>query len=340
MRKVTTQRKPDVALVPLLTVSNVHKKRENDFILKNISFRQYPFQKIAVAGETGSGKTTLLKIIAGLAQPEEGEVNFEEKRVMGLNEKLVAGHPHIAYLSQYFELQKFLRVEQILTYSNVLTERQANSIFEVCQIDHLLSRKTDELSGGEKQRIALAQLLIGSPRLLLLDEPYSHLDIIHKNILKSVIDSIANRLKITCIIVSHDPQDTLSWADEILVLRKGRIVQQGTPDVIYHQPANSYVAGLFGKFTRLSAKTAKAFGLRITSKDVLIRPEGFRIQLKKGKRSRLGIIKGIHFFGTHRQALVSVSDELFEINLDHLKRVAVGDKVFVTLADTEFKRSR
>src|SRR6478752_3027013 len=98
----------------------------------------------------------------------------------------------------------------------------AKTVFEVCRISHLLKRKTDQLSGGEKQRIALARVLISYPKLLILDEPFSNLDLIHKNVLKSIIDDIGTQLQITCILASHDPLDTLSWADEMLVLRNGK----------------------------------------------------------------------------------------------------------------------
>src|SRR5437899_1252826 len=95
-----------------LEVSGIHKKEKGDHILKDISFTHKRFQKIVIAGETGSGKSTLLKVIAGLVQPDAGEVRFENEKVRGPEEKLVPGHDSIAYLSQHFELPKFLRVEQ------------------------------------------------------------------------------------------------------------------------------------------------------------------------------------------------------------------------------------
>ena len=106
---------------------------------------------------------------------------------------------------------------------------EAATLFEICQVDHLLKRRTDQLSGGEKQRIALCMLLVKCPKLLVLDEPFSNLDPIHKTVLKTVIEDIGKRLQITCMLTSHDPHDTLSWADEILVMKNGKIIQQGTP---------------------------------------------------------------------------------------------------------------
>src|SRR5687767_4606363 len=122
----------------LLQVSNIHKKIEGDFALQDITFSQKKYQKIAIAGETGSGKSTLLKIIAGLEQQDSGDVFFEGNKVIGPSENLVPGHSFIAYLSQSFELPKFLRVEQVLNYANTISHKAADTLYKVCEIDHLL----------------------------------------------------------------------------------------------------------------------------------------------------------------------------------------------------------
>ena len=119
-----------------------------DFVLRDITFAQSRGEKIAIAGETGAGKSTVLKVIAGLLQPDSGSLLFERKPIAGPADQLVPGHPGIAYLSQHFELQKSLRVEQVLTYSNTLSDADANTLYAVCQIDHLVTRRTDELSGA------------------------------------------------------------------------------------------------------------------------------------------------------------------------------------------------
>src|SRR5205807_866641 len=140
-----------------LHVSGVCRQEQGTYLLKDISFIQQEYQKLAIAGATGSGKTTLLKVIAGLTQPQDGEVLFKGTRIKGPEEKLMPGHPDIAYLSQHFELRNHYRVEEILQMANQLEDETADSIYKVCRIDHLLKRWTHQLSGGERQRIALAR---------------------------------------------------------------------------------------------------------------------------------------------------------------------------------------
>jgi ABC-type glutathione transport system ATPase component len=318
-----------------LKISGIGRFEEKEPILKNISFTQRKSEKIAIAGETGSGKTTLLKIIAGLAQADSGEVSFEDQKVKGPDDQLVPGHPSISFLSQHFELAKFLRVEQVLTYANNLSDSKANEIFEVCQIDHLLKRRTDQLSGGEKQRIAIARLLIGSPKLLLLDEPFSHLDMVHKNTLKAVINDICSKLRITCILVSHDPHDTLSWADNIIVMKDGMVVQKDTPEIIYRQPVNEYTAGLFGKFNVLTLAQQRSLGIKKEksgnkqSEMMIIRPEGFKIT-KKNKKSAKGKVQEVRFFGNYYEV-----DMLLAKSMIIVKAVTgdfqAGDTVYISL---------
>jgi ABC-type Fe3+/spermidine/putrescine transport system ATPase subunit len=310
-----------------LTVEGIGKQRENQPVLKDIIFSQQPLQKIAITGETGSGKSTLLKIIAGLEQPDNGEVLFQNEKVEGPFEKLVPGHPAIAYLPQYFELPKSLRVEQVLSYANQLTLNEAERLFKICQISHLLKRKTNELSGGERQRIALCRLLLTKPTLLLLDEPFSNLDMLLKNILKEVVQNICDKLKISCLLVSHDPDDTLSWADQIIVMKEGKIVQRGSPQKIYNEPTNAYTAGLFGKYVQLSAAQLKSF--KVHSDKKFFRPEDFKLGALNKSRVK-GKITKIIFMGERFLVELKTSTKLFIVSTQ-IKNLKVGDEVYIGL---------
>lgn len=292
-----------------LQVKGISRQENGNPAAREIHFIQQRHQKIAIAGETGSGKSTLLKIIAGLAQAEAGEVRFEGIRVEGPAEKLIPGHPGIAYLSQQYELPNNMWVEEVLNYADELPPGEAAILYVTCRIDHLLKRRTNQLSGGERQRIALARLLTRLPKLLLLDEPFSNLDLIHKRILKAVIKDIGDKLGTTCMLASHDPLDTLSWADEIIVIREGQIVQQGPPSIVYRQPLNEYVAGLFGAYNLIPASSAAIFeklsGTKPNGKTLFFRPEDIRIMNKSG-HTVTGTVVSVAFMGGYYETGIKV----------------------------------
>jgi len=320
----------------LLNVLGVSKREGKDWVLKEINFSQEKFRKIAIAGESGSGKTTLLKIIGGLIQPDMGQVLFEEERVKGPFERLIPGQAGIAYMSQHFELRNSYRVGEVLEYANLLPSAEADAIYKVCRIDHLLKRRTDQLSGGEKQRIVLARLLTSSPRLLLLDEPFSNLDLIHKGILKSVISDIGEKLQITCLLVSHDPLDTLSWADEMLVMKAGQIVQRGTPAQVYRQPVNEYAAGLFGNYNLISADQAEIFygspGMEMNGKKLFLRPEDLEIGggAIDGTTALKGTVNKVNFLGSANELEVLLAGNKIIVRTGN-RNIKQGDTVTISL---------
>lgn len=282
-------------------------------------------QQVAIAGESGAGKTTLLKMISGYVQPDSGQVLFEGKRVPGPLEQLLPGHPRIGYLSQQYELRNNYRVEELVWFDNEMSRAEAEALFSVCEVGHLLHRKTHQLSGGEKQRIALCMLLVKSPRLLVLDEPFSNLDLIHKLTLRKVLSGIAAQLGISIILTSHDPYDTLSWAHTILVMRQGTIVQQGTPETIYHQPVNDYVAGLFGSYNLFQPQQAAQLGIDAGGHQIMVRPEQLIITAPSANTVQ-GTIQKTSFCGSHFEAEVLALDTLLAIRMQHL-HCTEGDTV-------------
>jgi iron(III) transport system ATP-binding protein len=316
-----------------LSVSHLSKKIQEATVVADISFEQARFQKLAIAGETGSGKSSLLKMIAGLVQPSSGIIFFEGEKVMGPDFQLIHGHPGIAYLSQHYELRNNYRVDEWLEMGTRLPQSEADTLFDVCRISHLLSRKTHQLSGGEKQRIALARLLAGSPRLLLLDEPFSNLDPIHKQLLKEVLEDLSSRLQISCILTSHDPLDTLSWADELMIMQSGKLVQQGAPAFLYHHPVNEYVAGLLGSYVLLTANEWRVLGgsngSPLLGDRYLLRPEQFSIT-KSENGGVQGRIQQIRFWGSFSELQVQISGKIIPVKTMETD-FSVGDEVCIRI---------
>jgi ABC-type sugar transport system ATPase subunit len=314
-----------------LTVEGAGTKGKERFAVKDIHFTQQSSEKIAIAGETGSGKTSLLKMIGGLLQVDEGSILFKGKRVPGPFEQLIPGHPSIAYLSQHFELRNNYRVEEELESKNLLPDEEAAAIYHICKIEHLLKRRTDQLSGGERQRVVLARLLTTSPKLLLLDEPFSNLDLLHKNIIKTVLSDIGLKLDISCILVSHDAADTLSWADKIIVLKEGRMLQTGTPEEIYYHPVDEYCAGLFGEYNLLSVQLAKVFGTEGDNhQSLIIRPEQVELSVKKEANAVTGTVDAVSFFGSYYSMDISVQDQLLRGRTNE-KKAGIGETVYLQL---------
>jgi ABC-type sugar transport system ATPase subunit len=312
----------------LLEVNQISKSK--GATLKQTTFSVPQFSKISVIGETGSGKSTLLKLIAGLLETETGLIQFEGKKVLSPNEKLIPGHDSIAYLSQHFELHNNYFVHELLEYATKVSDEETAEIFHVCQITNLLKRKTDQLSGGERQRIGLAKLLVSSPKLLLLDEPFSNLDMLHKKTIRKVIQDLSEKLKITCMLVSHDPVDILSWSDHILVMHEGNIIQQGNPKDIYCKPINEYVAGLLGEYTIISTSSKiiqRAFTNSPSEFPFFLRPESFEINTNNSNGIQ-GVIKKIAFCGSYYRIEVDTEEQSI-ILYTNLSRLRIGSQIYI-----------
>lgn len=315
----------------LLEVVDISFEERGVQVIHPMSFAQRQGQKLALVGESGAGKSTLLQLITGLAQPSAGEIRVAGSRVRGPAVALVPGHPGVAYLSQKSDLPKFLRVEQVLGYASKRPAAETHSLYKVCRIDHLLMRRTDQLSGGEQQRVALARLLLGQPRLLLLDEPFSNLDRVHKRQLQAIIEEVGTRLGITCLLVSHEATDVLGWADELLVLRRGRLVQQGSPERIYKQPVDEYTAALLGDYNLLTGADRLALAPGLAGPGaLLVRPE----QLTLGPAEAgepLGTVRAVRFLGSYYELEVHLAEMLVRVRASQADLV-VGARVSVRVA--------
>jgi ABC-type sugar transport system ATPase subunit len=314
-----------------LSIENISYNNSNTNALIDISFHQHQFEKIVIAGETGSGKSTLLQCIAGLLQPNSGNIFLNKERVTGPLEKLLPGHKHIAYLSQHFELRFNYKVYEQLEMYNQLNKASAENIYRICHVEHLLKRRVEELSGGERQRIALAKLLGTKPQLLLLDEPYSHLDAAHKKTIKQVIENISKELSITCMMVSHDAADSLSWADRITIIKDGAIVRFDKPQTIYYYPENEYAAGLFGEYNLLNKATTQCLFPNASkssiNKKAIIRPEQIII-VKEEFNALNGIVTNVSFHGSYHLVKVMVNNQELLIKTSQ-SNIAAGNTIFI-----------
>jgi ABC-type Fe3+/spermidine/putrescine transport system ATPase subunit len=315
----------------LVEVSGVSFVERGHTVLYPLSFSQLQGKKVALAGESGAGKSTLLQIIAGLVQPTTGEIRIAGSRVRGPAVALVPGHLGVAYLSQRSDLPKFLRVAQVLRYASKRSASEAQLIYSLCHIDHLQTRRTDELSGGEQQRVALARLLLGEPQLLLLDEPFSNLDRVHKKVMQAIIEQLGQQLGITCLLVSHDAADTLSWADEILVLQQGSVVQWGTPEEVYNRPINEYTAALFGDYNLLRGEAVWKLAPAISpASPLMVRPEHLRLAPAGGGLA--GKVRAVRFFGSFYEVEIQLLEHTVRMRVPTIKGVTPGGEVRIELA--------
>lgn len=313
----------------LIHLEEIEKRYESGAIaLYPFSLTLNQNQKLGIVGETGSGKSTLLKVMAGMLAPDGGKVIFKGEVLPDPNEQLIPGHPAIAYLSQHFELPFFRTVEEIVYDPYKISEENVSKLYKACHIEHLLQADSQQLSGGEKQRVALAKLLVDEPELLLLDEPFSNLDLNHQNLIKRTLESIENEFDTTIVLVAHNPLDVLSWADTVIAMKSGRIIQKDKPFNIYNYPNNEYVAGLFGPYNVLKASNWKNHSGDSKEK-VIIRPEAFVVSKKQNNGSEGKVLK-VAYFGGYEQLTVLAGDEELIIN-SAVGDFECGDLIYIEL---------
>lgn len=294
----------------LLRIEDVSKSEEGRVLVQQVNFTIHSFKKLGLMGETGSGKSTLMRMMAGLVQTSSGNIYLDDKRIQGPDEVLLPGHDSIAYLSQHFELRNNYRVHELLEMANKMEDEEAQRIYSICKIDHLLQRKVNQISGGERQRIALAKLLVGKPKILLLDEPFTNLDLFNNRIINGVIQQVSLEMALTCVLVSHDPAEILSWADELVVMHQGAMVYKGSPKHAYYNPSNEYLAGLLGEYNMISPaqKTLYTlFGVDGKKETMFIRPEKIGIGTDPTKGMQ-GAVKEVKLLGPQYRLLVRTDE--------------------------------
>jgi len=263
----------------MLNLENVHFAYDKDPVLKNISFTLEKGQNISIIGQSGCGKSTLLKLIYGLLHTE-GKIYWENNELLGPKYNLVPGEPFIKYLAQDFDLMLPLTAAEnvgkhLSNFYPVKKKRRIKELLAVVEMEDLANKKAKLLSGGQQQRIALARALAKEPELILLDEPFSHIDHFRKNNLRRRLFSYLKEKNITCMIATHDSTDALSFANRTFVLKNAQIYADGTPEELYKNPPNKYVASLFGDVNHVMLKNLRKN--ESSRKRVLLYPHEIKI---------------------------------------------------------------
>ena len=264
----------------MLAVKNITFAYEETEVVKNFSFEVKRGAYLAVVGESGCGKSTLLELIYGLLAPKAGEIYWGETRLLGPDFHLVPGEPFAKYLSQDFDLMPFTTVAENIgkflpnRYPKAKKER-IQELLEVVDMQPFSEVKVKKLSGGQKQRVALARVLAKEPELLLLDEPFSHIDNFRKHPLRRRLFRYLKERKITCLVATHDTTDALSFADRILVMKSGKLVVDQAPQELYQQPKSRYIASFFDE---VNERALSEFVPSDTSgKNVLLYPNELKV---------------------------------------------------------------
>ena len=252
-----------------LVVSNVQKWLGGLQILKGASFTAQRGSIVALLGASGSGKTTLLRCVAGLEQPEIGQIVIGGKAVLDGDRKIALPpeQRNIGLVFQSYALWPHRTVKENVGYGLKLRnvaqadiERRVQAILERMGLGHLADRFPSQLSGGQQQRVAICRALVYEPRVLLLDEPLSNLDAKLREEARYWIRKLILELEICAILVTHDQSEALAAADNILLLQDGRIVQQGGPQEIYANPNSFYSADFLGANNIVEAKVKAVDG--------------------------------------------------------------------------------
>lgn len=269
----------------MLKVKDVSFAYDKAPVLEDISFVLKKGQHLAVMGESGCGKSTLLKIIYGVLQTQEGAVYWGNKKVRGPLYKLLPGERFIKYLSQEFDLMPYTTVEENLSeflsvfHAEELKERTGELLF-MTQLEAFAKEKVQNLSGGQQQRVALGRVLAQKPELLLLDEPFSHIDNFRKNSLRRNLYDYLKKNGITCITATHDQNDVLPFADRVIVLKERQIIADEAVMDLYEHPGNIYIATLFGEANKVPIHIMKSYA--DTRRMIIVYAHEFKVSFSSG----------------------------------------------------------
>lgn len=294
--------------------------------LKGIDLDIKPGKFFVLLGPSGCGKSTLLNILAGIEKPSEGEIWFGDRVVVSTEQRtfLSPRERDVTMVFQSYALYPHMTVFEniafplkIAKFDSPEIKKRVHEAAEILQIADTLEAKPNELSGGQRQRVALGRAIVRKPQLILLDEPLSNLDALLRISMRSELKQIQRKLAVTAIYVTHDQTEAMSLGDQIAVLKSGELQQLGTPEDIYHDPGNLFVAKfigsppmniLKGEILRHARKSIKISG---DNRELYVglRPEHLKIREKSDDAIFQGRLKVIGSLGSEQILYLSLNDQ-------------------------------
>ena len=314
-----------------LQARSVSKKFGETPVLSDINIELEAGEWLGILGESGSGKSTLLRILGRFLDSDEGEVYFKDALMPPVRGELIPGHESIRLIHQEFELFPNQTVEENISYSLRFYEldykkEKVETLLQITGLEYVRNHKAKLLSGGEKQRTAIAKSIAEQPDVLLLDEPFAHLDNHNRRVLADAIENLRQEQQMSCIFVTHEAADALAWSDRIAVLRNGKIVQIGTPQEVYNRPVDDYVAELTGDINWLPET--------LSGKRSFIRPEKIKRTKNPEKSKWQGTVDSIRFHGNHWE--IRCSNEAGDLSFyRNRKDLEIGENVLLTYSSKD-----
>mgnify|MGYP001829013415 FL=1 len=283
----------------MLEVDNLSFSYGSHSVLEDLSFRVSPGEYLAVMGESGCGKSTLLKLLYGALPFEGGRIRWKQHAIKGPEHQLVPGGEFIKYLAQDFDLMPHATVaENLHKFLSAAEPEETNAriaeLLSTMDLEQYRDVKVNLLSGGEQQRVALARVLARRPEVLLLDEPFSHIDHFRRNKLRRNLFGFLKREKISCICASHDYHDVLPFADRVMVLRDRDILDLRPTAELFEKPRKLYTAELLGEANLVPIEVLKSYAS--TTRNIIVYSHEFRMSRKSGMPVT---VKQTYYFGSH-----------------------------------------
>lgn len=252
----------------MLQIKNLSFGYSKNLELNSLTFEVKTGEYLAVIGESGSGKSTLLKVLYGEYDLNKGHVFWKDQEILGPKYNLVVGYDFMKYVAQEFDLMPYISVEENIGkfLSNFFPEdkqKRVAELLKVVELTKFAKTKVKTLSGGQKQRVALARAIAKQPEIILLDEPFSHIDNFKKQSLRRNFFKYLKEKNIACIVATHDKEDVLGYADKMIVLNNNTIEASGNPENLYKNPKTPLIASFFGEFNIINNQIVYANRLKV-----------------------------------------------------------------------------